>query len=64
MVLESNPIEWRGDIGKNTNILVIDVGGTYIKYGVYNMTTQVLGLIDKVKTPMSGLEDFIETIKK
>ncbi len=44
------------------NILAIDVGGTYIKYGIYDMNSQTLGTTDKRETPMSGLEEFLQVI--
>lgn len=44
------------------NILAVDVGGTYIKYGIYDMDTQTLGTADKRETPMSGLEEFLQVI--
>lgn len=41
--------------------LGIDVGGTYIKYGIYNQDGEQLNS-DKIKTNMKSLEEFIEPL--
>ncbi|MDO5410140.1 MAG: ROK family protein [Lachnospiraceae bacterium] len=46
------------------NILAIDVGGTFIKYGIYDRNAQTLCSVNQIKTPKAGLDDFVQTIKK
>lgn len=43
-------------------ILVIDVGGTFIKHAVMNESAEILSR-GKIPTPMSGRAEFFETIK-
>ena len=42
-------------------ISVIDVGGTFIKYACMNEQSEILSR-GKIPTPMSGREEFINTI--
>ena len=44
-------------------IAVIDVGGTFIKYACMNEKSEIISR-GKVPTPMSGREEFIDTIVK
>ncbi|MFR7590968.1 MAG: ROK family protein [Longibaculum sp.] len=43
--------------------LTIDIGGTFIKYGLIDEYCQ-LSLKSKVKTPYKGKEEFLKTLKK
>ncbi|MDY2628473.1 MAG: ROK family protein [Lachnospiraceae bacterium] len=42
--------------------LVIDVGGTFIKYALMDGTTAILEK-DEVPTPLTGLEDYLQTLE-
>lgn len=44
-------------------ILVVDIGGTFIKYACMTADMSIISR-GKVKTPMSGREELIETIGK
>lgn len=49
---------------KNTDLfLVIDVGGTAIKFALMDGTSTILEK-DEVPTPMTGLEDYLNTLEK
>ena len=45
------------------NFAVIDVGGTFIKYACMNENADIISR-GKVPTPMTGRDDFIDTIVK
>ena len=45
------------------NILSLDVGGTFIKWGVMNESVEILKQ-GKVVTPRTCLDDFLNSIKK
>ena len=44
------------------DILTIDVGGTYIKYGLIDNQLNITNK-DKIKTPYHNKEDFLLTLK-
>ncbi|MGX6980105.1 ROK family protein [Vagococcus elongatus] len=46
----------------NINILSIDIGGTYIKYGLYNTDTHQLTHVDALPTPTHSFEALAATI--
>lgn len=43
-------------------ILTIDIGGTYIKYGVYETEALQLSHVKKIKTPTSNQAELIDVI--
>lgn len=44
------------------NILALDIGGTYIKYGTYNLQTNQLVNQDKILTPQTNQKELINAI--
>mgnify|MGYP005774775239 FL=1 len=57
-MIKEKQLEWRNDM----NILVIDVGGTFIKYAWMDENAQILDK-GKVSTPLDCLDSFLDVIE-
>ncbi|WP_265455744.1 hypothetical protein [Enterococcus sp. HY326] len=43
-------------------LLVFDIGGTFIKYGIYDCLTNTLGTIARLPTPQTNQQELITLI--
>ena len=57
-MIKEKQLEWRNDM----NILVIDVGGTFIKFAWMNKNAQILDK-GKVPPPLDCLDSFLDVIE-
>lgn len=62
MVSKGDPIKWPRNVGDEMNLLVLDIGGTFIKYSIFSLENESLGKVARVKTPLDNLENLLSTI--